>query len=94
MKNIQLLKLKNLSPDEIYKMIYLKEKERLNKEISDNTKNLENIFDGKEQIHFKKAMEKIHTIIINLNLDDENNNNIINGTNNYSNEEENNNSKI
>ena len=93
-KSIQLSKLKNLNPDEIYKMIYLKEKERLNKEISDNTKNLENIFEGKEQIHFKKAMEKIHTIIINLNLDDENNNNIIIGTNNYSNEEENNNSKI
>ena len=94
-KNIQLSKLKNLSPDEIYKMIYLKEKERLNKEISDNSnKNLENIFEGKEQIHFKKAMEKIHTIIINLNLDDENNNNIMNGTNNYLNEEEKNNSKI
>ena len=76
-------------------MIYLKEKERLNKEISDNSnKNLENIFEGKEQIHFKKAMEKIHIIIINLNLDNENNNNIMNGTNNYSNEEEKNNSKI
>ena len=95
-KSIQLSKLKNLNPDEIYKMIYLKEKERLNKEISDNTnENLEKIFEGKEQIHFKKAMEKLHTIIINLNLDDENNNILVNGNNNNnnSNEEEKNVSK-
>ena len=88
-KSIQLSKLKNLNPDEIYKMIYLKEKERLNKEISDNTnENLEKIFEGKEQIHFKKAMEKLHTIIINLNLDDENNNILVNGNNNNNNSNE------
>ena len=85
-----------MNPDEIYKMLYLKEKERLNKEIADNTnENLEKIFEGKEQIHFKKAMEKLHTIIINLNLDDENNNIFVNGNNNNNNsiEEEKNNIK-
>ena len=94
--SIQLSKLKNMNPDEIYKMLYLKEKERLNKEIADNTnENLEKIFEGKEQIHFKKAMEKLHTIIINLNLDDENNNIFVNGNNNNNNsiEEEKNNIK-
>ena len=76
-------------------MVYLKEKERLNKEVIDNTnENVEKIFEGKEQIYFKKAMEKLHTIIINLNLDDEMNNNFINGNYNHSIQEENNNRKI
>ena len=93
-KSIQLSKLKKLNPDEIYKMVYLKEKERLNKEISDNTnENLEILFEGKEQIFFRKAMEKLHTIIINLNLDDENNNIFVNGNNNNSIEEEKNSCK-
>ena len=93
--SIQLSKLKNLNPDDLYKMVYLKEKERLNKEVIDNTnENVEKIFEGKEQIYFKKAMEKLHTIIINLNLDDEMNNNFINGNYNHSIQEENNNRKI
>ena len=68
------LKLTNLTEDELYNMIYLNEKDKMDKELIDFTsQNEEIIFKGKEQIHFKQAMEKLHIALININLDDVNN---------------------
>ena len=69
------LKLTNLSEDELYKMVYLNEKDKIEKKLKDFTdKTEEMIFKGKEQIHFKKALEKLHITLININLDDSKNN--------------------
>ena len=75
------LKLTNLSAGELYKLIYINEKDKLNKEYKDYSEEyIEKIFGEKKQIHFKQAMEKLHYALIDLNLDDEkeNNNNHIN----------------
>ena len=92
---ISKMKINNLKEDEIYKMIYLEGKEKINQEIKDFAdENLEKLFKGKEKINFKQAMERIHTVLIDLCLDDkikeiEEKENNINGNNN-SNDKENN----
>ena len=78
------LKINNLKGDELYKIVYLREKEKLNRNIKDYTEeNLEKIFQGKDKIHFKQALERLHTVLIDLNLDNmkenENERNLING---------------
>ena len=94
--HISKIMLNNLSRDDIYKMIYFGGKEKLNQEIKDYTKeNMEKLFQGKEKIHFKQAMERIHTILIDLSLDKdiEEKENKINGINNL-NDKENSENKI
>ena len=69
---ISKIDINNLNADELYKMIYLKEKEKINQDIKDYTdENIEKLFKGKEYIYFKKAMERVHTVLVNLNLDEE-----------------------
>lgn len=66
------LKASTITVDELYKKIYLREKENLNKEIKDYTnENIDILFGDKKQIHFKEAMERLHNSLINLNLNDE-----------------------
>lgn len=66
------LKASKITVDELYKKIYLREKENLNKEIKDYiNENIDILFGEKEQIYFKEAMERLHNSLINLNLNDE-----------------------
>ena len=95
---ISKIKINNLKGDELYKMVYLEGKEKLNKEIKDYAnENLEKLFQGKEKINFKQAIERIHTVLIDLCLDNskeiEEKENHINGNNNL-NDKENNDNKI
>ena len=69
---ISKININNLKADELYKMIYLKGKEKMNQDMKDYTdENIDKLFKGKEYIYFNKAMERIHTVLVNLNLDDE-----------------------
>ena len=68
---ISKLKITNISNDELYSIIYLTEKEKIEKNLNDYTnENVEKIFGGKKQINFRKAMEGLHNTLINMNLDD------------------------
>ena len=63
------LKASNITADDLYKMVYLREKENLNKDLKDYTnENIDILFGEKEQIHFRQAMERLHNSLINLNL--------------------------
>lgn len=73
-KSIPLTKLKvnNVTVDELYKMVYIREKEKINENIKDHTnENIELLFKGKDKVLFKQAIERLHTILIDLNLDNE-----------------------
>ena len=76
---ISKLKITNMSNDELYSIIYLNEKEKIEKNIYDYTQeNVNNLFGDKKQIYFKQAMDDLHNILININLDeDEYENNVI-----------------
>jgi hypothetical protein len=76
---ISKLKITNMSNDELYSIIYLNEKEKIEKNIYDYTQeNIEKLFGDKKQIFFKKAIDDLHHVLTNLNLDeDEEENNII-----------------
>ena len=72
---ISKININNLKADELYKMIYLKGKEKMNQDLKDYTdENIDKLFKGKEYIYFNKAMERIHTVLVNLNFDDEKDN--------------------
>lgn len=69
--------------DEIYKMVYFKEREKMICEIEDYTDDyMELLFKGKEKIPFKKAMERLHYALINLDLNNEVEKNGFNGNDN------------
>ena len=71
---ISKLKITNISNNELYSMIYNNEKEKIEKNLEDYTEeNIEKIFQGKNQIYFKQAMEGLHNSLINLNISDEDN---------------------
>ena len=54
-------------------MVYLKEKEKINKEMKENTdENMDSLFQGKDKVNFKEAMDKLHYALVNLKLDNEN----------------------
>ena len=68
---ISKLKITNISNDELYSIIYLNEKDKVEKNIDDYTnENVEKIFGGKKQINFRKAMEGLHNTLIDMNLND------------------------
>ena len=68
---ISKLKLTNISDDELYSMIYISEKEKIEKNIHDYTsENMEKLFGDKKQILFKQALEDLHQALINLNISD------------------------
>ena len=69
---ISKLKITNISNNELYSMIYNNEKEKIEKNLEDYTEeNIEKVFQGKNQIYFKQAMEGLHNSLINLNISDE-----------------------
>lgn len=69
---ISKLKITNISNDELYSIIYLTEKEKIEKNLNDYTnENVEKIFGEKKQINFRKAMEGLHNTLINMNLNDD-----------------------
>ena len=68
---ISKLKITNISNNELYSMIYNNEKEKIEKNLEDYTEeNIEKIFQGKNQIYFKQAMEGLHNSLIELNISD------------------------
>ena len=68
---ISQLKITNISNDELYSMIYLSEKEKIEKNINDYTEeNLQKIFENKKQVSFRQAMDGLHKALINLDLSD------------------------
>ena len=69
---ISKLKITNISNNELYSIIYISEKEKIEKNLEDYTEeNLEKIFKGKKQIYFKQAMDVLHNSLIDLNISDE-----------------------
>jgi hypothetical protein len=77
------LKITNISNNELYSMIYLSEKEKIEKNINDYTEeNVQIIFGKKKQINFRLAMEGLHKALINLNLSDINEDEKFNKTEN------------
>ena len=73
------LKITNISNNELYSMIYLSGKEKIEKNINDYTEeNAQIIFGKKKKINFRLAMEGIHKALINLNLSDINEDEILN----------------
>jgi len=66
---ISKLKITNMSNDELYSLIYLNEKEKIETNISDYTQEIiQKLFGEKKQIYFKQTMEGLHKALINLNL--------------------------
>ena len=58
-----------MSNDELYSLIYLNEKEKIETNISDYTQEIiQKLFGEKKQIYFKQTMEGLHKALINLNL--------------------------
>ena len=67
------LKINNITDDELYKMVSLKEKEKINKEMKEHTdENMDSLFQGKDKVNFKEAMDRLHYALVNLKLDNEN----------------------
>ena len=65
------MKFTNISNDELYALIYMTEKEKLEKQVIDYTEeNMDNAFGGKKQIMFKQALENLHNILINMDFND------------------------
>ena len=74
---ISKLKITNISNDELYSMIYLSEKEKIEKNVEDYTEeNIKKIFGNQKQINFRQAMDALHNTLINLNLSDDSDNEV------------------
>lgn len=77
-------KISDIKNDDIYSMIYMENKEKLENRINDgfSEQDNKNMFNGKTQIEFKEALDIIHQKLINLDIFDESDdeeNNYING---------------
>ena len=67
-------KISNIKHEDIYSMLYFDSKEKFENRINEgfSEKEIKNIFNGKTQIEFKEALDKLHKLLINLNINEDN----------------------